>query len=212
MLTIMVPVLFAFIGFAVDLGRMYLIRGELQTAADAMAIAAASQLTGTDASLENATTQARVTYQASNDLRNRYNFGESTLGETNGLLANEVGDPGYFATAAAAKAVDDGGGDAGGSTAKYARVSIRADAPLVFFAFLNIAQERKTAVAVSSVAGISRPLCTACAVEPIAIAALDPADEVNFGFAQNTKYTFGFFCNVGLQPGRSIRAGREFST
>lgn len=201
MLAVMVPVLFAFIGFAVDLGRMYLIRGELQTAADAMAVAAAQQLAGTEASLENASTQARLTYQASNELRNRYNFGEQTLGETNGYLSNEVPDPSYFATAAAARAADAGGGDASGTTARYARVTVRADAPLVFFGFLNVAQERRTAVAVAAVAGISRPLCTACAIEPYAIAALEPRDEVNFGFLQNTKYTFGFHCNGGLQPG-----------
>jgi hypothetical protein len=38
-LVILVPVLFGFMGFAIDLGRMYLIRGELNTAANAMAVA-----------------------------------------------------------------------------------------------------------------------------------------------------------------------------
>jgi len=207
MLAIMVPVLFAFIGFAVDLGRMYLIRGELQTAADAMAVAAAMQLTGTESALENASNQARLTYQSSNDLRNRYNFGEQTLAETNGFLSNEVPDPAYFATAAAVRAASSGGGDAGGTTARYARVSIKADAPLLFFGFLNVAQERRTAIAVASVAGISVPLCTVCGIEPYAIAALDPADELNFGFLQNTKYTFGFYCNTGLQPGPLDQGG-----
>ena len=42
MLVILVPVLFGLIGFAVDLGRLYMVRGELKTAANAMALAAAS--------------------------------------------------------------------------------------------------------------------------------------------------------------------------
>ena len=47
-LVIMVPVVLGMMGFAVDLGRMYLVRGELNQAASAMAIAAASKLNGTD--------------------------------------------------------------------------------------------------------------------------------------------------------------------
>src|SRR5204863_116838 len=49
MLVIMVPVLFGMMGFAIDLGRLYLVRGELSQAANAMALAAAAQLNGTTA-------------------------------------------------------------------------------------------------------------------------------------------------------------------
>jgi len=41
---ILVPVMFGLMGFAIDLGRLYLIRGELNQAASAMAMAAAAQL------------------------------------------------------------------------------------------------------------------------------------------------------------------------
>src|SRR5437764_66267 len=41
-LVILVPVLLGMMGFAVDLGRLYLVRGELNQAASAMAIAAAA--------------------------------------------------------------------------------------------------------------------------------------------------------------------------
>src|ERR1035438_10533632 len=58
LLVILVPVLFGLMGFALDLGRLYLVRGELNQAASAMALAAAEQLIGTDASLGNATTAA----------------------------------------------------------------------------------------------------------------------------------------------------------
>ena len=51
---ILVPVVFGMMGFALDLGRLYLVRGELTQAADAAAIAAASQLIGTATSLDHA--------------------------------------------------------------------------------------------------------------------------------------------------------------
>ena len=46
-LVLLVPVLFAMIGFALDLGILYSTKGELKTAADAMALAAANRLNGT---------------------------------------------------------------------------------------------------------------------------------------------------------------------
>src|SRR5450759_2035459 len=51
---ILVPVVFGLMGFALDLGRLYLVRGELHQAAAAAAIAAANQLIGTTTSLDHA--------------------------------------------------------------------------------------------------------------------------------------------------------------
>src|SRR3982074_1267753 len=61
LLVILVPVLFGFIGFAYDLGRLYAIRGELNQAANAMALAAASRLNGTDVALDCASAAADAT-------------------------------------------------------------------------------------------------------------------------------------------------------
>ena len=49
MAVIFVPVLAGIIGFAVDLGILYAVRGELKEGAAAIALAAAQQLNGTDA-------------------------------------------------------------------------------------------------------------------------------------------------------------------
>src|SRR5579871_5281482 len=46
LLILMVPVFFGLMGFAVDLGRLYLIKGELNEAAAAMALQSATQLLG----------------------------------------------------------------------------------------------------------------------------------------------------------------------
>jgi hypothetical protein len=62
---------------------------------------------------------------------------------------------------------------------------------------LSVGQSRKTPIAGQAVAGISAPLCTACGIEPFAIAAVDASDTVNFGFGDptaGTLYTFAFEC------------------
>jgi Flp pilus assembly protein TadG len=200
MLAILVPVLFAFVGFAVDLGRLYLIRGELQTAADAMALAAASRLIGTDSSIANAMEQADFTIGT--DQRNTYNFGTQTVGWNAGNLNSDAPSQQFYTTAAASQSAEGpGGGDASGATAHHVRIVVRADAPLVFFNFISLAQQRKTSVEVAATAGVSAPLCTACGIEPLAVAALDADDTTNYGFVPNARYTFGFQCNEGTPPG-----------
>jgi len=192
-----VPVLFGLMGFALDLGRLYLVRGELNQAASAMALAAAEQLIGTDASLGKATTAAIQTLDNTNGSGNKYNFGSLTLGEPNGNLSNTVNPPAYFATLAAATGADLTAGQADGATARHALISLSADAPLLFWSLLTLGQSRKTAVAAMAIAGISAPLCTACGIVPFAVQALDPTDTVNFGFGDPTAgidYTFAYAC------------------
>ena len=195
---IMVPVLFGMMGFAIDLGRLYLIRGELNQAANAMALAAAAQLVGTSASLDNATAVAQQSLDDTNHLGNKYNFGSLVIGQTTGRLTSTVNAPAYFATVADATGSSGGSGtQADGATARHVAISLTADAPLLFWSILPVGQSRKTPIAGQALAGISAPLCTACGIEPFAIAARDATDTVNFGFGDPTAgalYTFAFYC------------------
>src|SRR6266542_1803445 len=75
LLVVLVPVFFGLMGFAVDLGRLYLIRGELNQAASAMALASAGQLIGTVSATDNATTVANQVLDDSTGHGARYNFG-----------------------------------------------------------------------------------------------------------------------------------------
>ena len=200
LLVILVPVLFGFMGFALDLGRLYLIRGELNQAANAMALSAARQLIGTSASTDFATNAARLTINNANQNANKYNFGSLIVGDTTGFYASSVPDPSYFAIAADAMGSESSGGAADGTTAQYVQANITADAPLTFFALLKGAASRKTTVAARAVAGISAPLCTACGIENFAIAAIDATDLVNFGLTPTTRYTFGYVCTGNPQP------------
>ena len=203
-LVILVPVLLVMMGFAVDLGRIYLIRGELNQAASAMALAAASQLNGTQLATQSADTAAQVT-------ANKYNFGSIVVGDQGTALTSNVSAPAYFATAL--DALNAYGSTsatslADGTTARHATVNLSADAPLLFWSLLSLGQSRKTSIAASASAGVSPPLCTACGIEPFAIAALDQNELDNFGFAVNGLYTLGAQCapgNAAAIPGTLSR-------
>jgi len=197
LLVIMVPVLFGFMGFAVDLGRLYLIRGELNEAANAMALAAAAQLSGAsgaDLNVFNVLPPplgVGPTYS--------YNFGSLTIGQNAGILTSNINSPACYssvsdATSGTGTAVECAAG-------QFAQVSLTADAPLIFWSLLSVGTSRKTTIAAQAVAGISAPLCTACNIVPFGIVAVNSSDTVNYGFDSSfsTIYTFSYSC-TGTQP------------
>jgi len=189
-------------GFALDLGRLYLIRGELNQAANTMALAAAQQLLGTTNSLGNATTVAQTSLDNSNNAANTFNFGSIVIGQSSGNLTSTVNPPAFYATMSDVLASSGGGAtQADGTTARYVQITLQADAPLLFFSLLPGGQARTTPIAAQAVAGISTPVCTACNIEPFAIATQDPTgtDTTNFGLTPGQLYTFNFSCG-GTQP------------
>ena len=204
LLVIMVPVLLAMMGFAIDLGRLYLVRGELNQAASAMALAGASQLIGTSASLGNATTAAQQSLDDSAGAANKYLFGSVQIGQSTGNLTSTVSPPAFFATIADASAASAGGStQADGTTARHVQIAITADAPLIFWSLMPGGESRKTTVAATATAGISAPVCTACGIEPFAVAAVDPTDLVNFGFGDPSAlnvFTFVYSCTGNPPP------------
>jgi Flp pilus assembly protein TadG len=201
-LVIMVPVVLGMMGFAVDLGRLYLVKGELNQAASAMAMAAASKLNGTLGATDAATLAAQTTLDNSLGDGNKFNFGSLVVGQDGALLNSLVQDPSYFDNLAAANAAFGQTGAASGAdgtTARHVTMNLTADAPLVFFSLLSLGQSRKTSIAAAAVAGVSAPVCTACGIDPYAIAAVDSNDSTDFGFVAGTIYSFNFQC-TGAQP------------
>jgi len=211
-LVILVPVVLGMMGFAVDLGRIYLVRGELNQAASAMALAAASKLNGTIAATDSATAAAQATLDNSLNDANSYNFGSLVVGTGNALLNSVVQQPAYFqnlsdATASLGQNAVASGAD--GTTAHHAVINLTADAPLLFWSLLTVGQSRKTTLAAAAIAGISAPVCTACGIEPFAVADISAgSDPVDFGFVSGTMYTFGMMCTGAstLLPGTTVRS------
>ena len=193
-LVILVPVLFAFIGFAVDLGMIYSVRGELKQAAGSMAIAAAQQLIGTGTSTAAAEAAAELTVETSSGFGNRYYFHGVPIQPSPGS---------YFATAADAIAsTASQGSEVDGLAARHVRITITGQSPRLFWGFMPAIGDRNFTVAATAVAGISPPLCLACGIEPFALAALNPADTIDYGFIFGTKYSLTYLCtsNGGVTP------------
>ena len=211
MLVILVPVLFGFMGFAVDLGRLYLVKGELNQAASAMAQAAASQLNGTTQAATAATNAAQALLDDTLNNASRYNFGSIVIGQPTVALTSAIDQPAFFATAQEAIAAAGQAGAvsaADGSSARHVTINLNADAPLLFWSLLSLGQSRHANIAATAVAGMSAPLCTACAIQPFTIAAADTNDIVNFGFAAGDSYTLGMQCNgaaPALLAGTTVR-------
>ena len=187
-------------GFAVDLGRLYLIRAELKTAADAMALAAAQQLIGTAQATDNASRAGQQGIAISANLGNKYDFAGLVIGQSTGLLTSVVQDAEFFAAPSDFEDGSPTGLTVTGAEARYVRISLQADAPLIFFALLPQGQQRRTPVAAEAIAGTSAPLCVACGLVPFAIPAVDAGDPVHFGYVPATRYTFGYQCTGAPPP------------
>jgi hypothetical protein len=182
-------------GFALDLGRLYLIRGELNQAASSMALTAAGKLIGTAQSLDDATAASQQLLDDSTGHGLKYNFGANLIGQTTGLLSSAPPTPAFFSTMAAATGNPSAIGDqADGTTARHVQVTLTADAPLLFWSFLSVGQSRTTPVSVQAVAGISSPVCVACGIEPLAVAAISADDTTDYGFVAGQRYTFTYQC------------------
>ena len=196
----MVPVLFGMMGFAIDLGRLYLVRGELSQAANAMALAAAAQLNGTTAA--STAVMNVLPPPVGTGPTYHYNFGGLQLGVDSSSLTSTVNPPTCYATVADAIA-GTGGGTGGGtdcSAAQFVQVSVSAQAPLLFWSLLPGGQPRRTTIAAQAVAGVSAPVCTACNIVPVAIAPLNAADTVDFGYVKDILYTLSYQCSGGTLP------------
>ena len=125
---------------AVDYGRFYVIQSELQSAADAAALAAATKLVGTISSTDQAELQWNASFDSTTGNDNRFNLRLNQVLFSANLTAETTA--GYFSTFTEAS-TNNGGGETGGIDwgsglyPKYARVQISAQAPVTFAPFLN---------------------------------------------------------------------------
>ena len=178
---------------AVDFGRFSLIQAELQTAADAAALAAATRLTGTMSSTEQAYTEWHASFDANTQNDNRFNLRLNQVLSSSNLFVETTES--YFSTLADAFG-NTGGGQTGGidwgslAYPKFSRIQISAQAPVVFAPFLNRDPGALPTITVSAIAGLSAPLCVASGIDDLAI--VDPsmgADSDHFGLVPGNYYT-----------------------
>jgi hypothetical protein len=174
---------------------MYLIQGELQTAADAAALAAATQLVGTQSSSEHSNDQITASFDTTTGNDNRFNLRLNQISSSGGtgLVTTQATD--YFSTLVDALANVNGGQTGGidwgsGLYPKYVRVQITAQAPVLFLPIFNRNFNSRPTVTAKAVAGISAPICSACGIDGLAVADLSSgSDPANFGFIPGNFYT-----------------------
>lgn len=187
-------IIFGLMVMATDFGRLYLIQGELQTAADAAALAMATRLVGTANATLHAGDQMMASFDSTTSNDNRFNLRQNQIGVSgSGLVTTTEVD--YFSTLVDALSNINGGQSSGidwssGAYPKYVRVQITAQAPVLFVPLLNRADNALPTIAVSAVAGLSAPVCTACGIDGLAVVdQSDGSDPVNYGFVPGGFYT-----------------------
>jgi hypothetical protein len=164
-----IAVLFGFLGLAIDLGRMFVIKAELQTGMDACALAASSQLRpglNDPASLDRAIAYGRTP-------ANRANFQAAAL-DPNAIQFS------FAADLAGPYTAYGGGGGAGGlaNLARYVRCTYPLDnIPVYFMRVLNGVQQ--TTVAATAV-GTLMPSQHNCGF-PVAVCRGAGATAPNWG-------------------------------
>ncbi|MBI2815757.1 MAG: hypothetical protein HYX72_02340 [Acidobacteria bacterium] len=196
--------LFGFMFFAVDFGRLYLIQAELQTAADAAALAAAKGLVGTANSTVHATQQLNASFDNTDAGDNRVNLRQNQLGAGASGFDPQISFD-FFSTRTDALSAGGSGG-ATGADAKYVRVTMSVQVPLFFGKFINTNLLNQTVVA-SAVAGMSGPVCSACGIDSLAV--VDPSggsDPVNFGLSPGNFYTLYLTNSLATSTGCNVTA------
>lgn len=191
----MTVVVFALMVMATDFGRLYVVQGELQSAAEAAALGAARRLVGTTNATIRADDQVTTSFDTTTGNDNRFNLRQNQIGISagSGLVTTTAVD--YFATLLDALAQLNGGQAGGidwssGVYPKYVSVRITAQAPMLFVPLVNRTANAQPSVSVAAIAGISGPMCSVCGIDGFAVvdqsAGLDP---LNYGFVPGSFYT-----------------------
>jgi len=185
--------LFGLLAMAVDYGRFHVIQAELQSAADAAALAAGTKLVGTVMSTSQATSQWNASFDSTTGNDNRFNLRLNQF-QSSANLVSQIA-VGYFSTLTDAEANTSGGETGGiewgsGIYPKYAKVQISAQSPVLFAPFLNRTPGLLPTITVSAVAGLSGPLCSVSGIDDLAIVAPGGGgDPDNFTLIPGDYYT-----------------------
>ena len=179
LLTVSLVVMLGMCGLAIDVGRMFVYKNELQTFADASALAAVAQLSGTQAGVQAANAVATAG-PLGTTRPNGFNFDTTVVSNITATYATSfAGTYDSFATASSS----------GTNTYRFIKVAAAANAPLNF---LPVLPGIATTIAVSAAATagqLPQSSITNGGLLPFAPDAPIQSDTKNFGFIPGTQYT-----------------------
>jgi hypothetical protein len=167
------------LGLAFDLGRMFIVRNELQTFVDASAIAACRQMDGTQLGIQNAHTTASAG-PLSSTAPNGVNFDTSTISNVTDTYASTFnGTYDDYGTASAN----------GTNTYRFVNVTANATVPLYFLAVIPGLSTSQFLQATAVGGQQAQSSMGNGGLEPFMPDAHDPANTSNFGFTAGGEYT-----------------------
>jgi Flp pilus assembly protein TadG len=170
------------VGLCIDVARIYMVRTELQNAADAAALSAARELNSGASGINDAVTRAT-------SIVNSYGFNDATVGIQAVDVQFAINLNGTYVSAATAAAAP--------TNYRFVRVTTQsASTPMLFSARVLGANHTQSR---NAVAGMSVGINTICDFFPFAVA-LDDANTSDVGFtlpAPNTTMTLNFVQGTG---------------
>lgn len=179
----MLAVLLA-VGLGVDISHFYLAKTELQNAADAAALAAASTLNSTSTGILNGAWRATAVV-------NKYEFNKDTVQFTSSdaILWSASLDGPYLKTNAAAASEEVA------KTIRFVKVTTEQSPVSISFASVVLGNNKN--MSATATAGLSVPINTFCGFIPLAVLIADDDDELT----PFEEYTIRAPAGTGVSPG-----------
>ena len=164
---VVLVVMLGMLGLALDLGRMYVAKSELQAYVDAAALAGAYELDGTTAGIQRAHNLAR---NGPGNIPNRFNLGNQTI-PTIDVAFSRISTGGWEAAGSVGNA----------SGYRFMRVIARGQVPIYVLRAVPGVPNHSSLGAVAFAGQGAEGVCgTGC--DPFSPDAPNPADKVDFGF------------------------------
>jgi len=184
-------------GLAVDIGRAYVARSEVQAYADAAAIAAAAQLNGTSTGISAAQSAAQ-------NVPNKWNFGSQTISSPTIQFAQPLAtnsnqpDPATWTATPAS-----------GTNYLFAQVTAGVDVPMALLQAVTV--QASMHVAANAQAGQVMVTTYMDGLLPFSPIAPNATDTTNYGFQTGQVYTLRY-PSGGAQNNNSVCAGDQNQT
>jgi Flp pilus assembly protein TadG len=179
LITLSLAVMVGMVGLAVDVGRMFIYKNELQSFVDASALAAVANLDGSKTGVEAANATATAGPLGATK-PNRYGFDTMTVSNvTNSYSTTFGGTYDSYATADVATT----------NNYRFIRISASVNAPLNFLPVLPGIPTQMSLSAVAIAGEHPQTTVSSGGLLPFAPDAHNQADTQNFGFTPGTEYT-----------------------
>ena len=179
LLSLSLFVMLGMLGLAVDLGRMFVYKNELQTFADASALAAAAQMDGTQTGLQGANATA-LTGPSGATNPNKYNFDSTTVSTVAISYATSFTGTYDNYTTASSPATN---------SYRFIKVAASANVPLNFLPMLPGISNAYTITASATAGQAPGDTIANGGLLPFAPDAHNQADLTNFGLTPGIEYS-----------------------